>query len=114
MCLENVDNIFPAMLTTRNGAHLLVSLESYIYEKGVAGDEFSAAFEAAARRGVQVDLVVDALGADKIPKEWRQRLVAAGVRIGDFGQPKWYTLEELNYRTHRKILVVDGAIAFTG
>jgi cardiolipin synthase len=112
--LENGDQIFPAMLAAINGAHRRVSLESYIYEKGVVGDEFSAAFEAAARRGVQVNLVVDALGADKIPKEWRQRLVAAGVRIGDFGQPKWYTLEELNYRTHRKILVVDGAIAFTG
>jgi cardiolipin synthase len=59
-------------------------------------------------------MVVDALGSDKIPKEWRQRLVDAGVRIGDFGQPKWYTLEELNYRTHRKILVIDGRVGFTG
>ena len=39
---------------------------------------------------------------------------AAGVKIGNFGQAKWYTLEELNYRTHRKILVVDGRVGFTG
>jgi len=54
------------------------------------------------------------MGSDKIPKEWRQRLVDAGVKIGDFGQPKWYSLEELNYRTHRKILVTDGHVGFTG
>jgi cardiolipin synthase len=41
-------------------------------------------------------------------------MLAAGVKVGDFGQVKWYSLEELNYRTHRKILTVDGRIAFTG
>jgi cardiolipin synthase A/B len=112
--LTNGDQIFPSMLAAINGARRRISMETYIYEKGTVGDQFSAAFEAAARRGVQVNLVVDALGADKIPNEWRKRLVDAGVRIGDFGQPKWYTLEEVNYRTHRKILVVDGTIGFTG
>jgi cardiolipin synthase len=63
---------------------------------------------------VQVNLVVDAMGSNKIPKEWQDRLKAAGVKVGEFGQPKWYALEELNYRTHRKILVVDGRIGFTG
>ena len=112
--LTNGDQIFPSMLAAVNAATRRVCLETYIYEKGTVGDEFSAAFEAAARRGVEVRMVVDALGSDKIPKEWRQRLVNAGVRIGDFGQPKWYTLEELNYRTHRKILVIDGRVGFTG
>jgi cardiolipin synthase len=112
--LTNGDQIFPAMLAAINAATRRVCLETYIYEKGIVGDQFSAAFEAAARRGVQVRMVVDALGSDKIPKEWRQRLVNAGVSIGEFGQPKWYTLEELNYRTHRKILVTDGHIGFTG
>jgi cardiolipin synthase len=110
----NGDRIFPAMLAAINGAKRRISFESYIYEEGVVGGEFSDAFEAAARRGVTVNMVIDAMGADKIPKAQRQRLVAAGVTIGDFGQAKWYTLEELNYRTHRKILVVDGAIGFTG
>jgi cardiolipin synthase A/B len=112
--LTNGDQIFPSMLAAINAAQRRISLETYIYEKGTVGDQFSAAFEAAARRGVKVRMVVDAMGADKIPKEWRDRLVSAGVQIGDFGQAKWYTLEELNYRTHRKILVVDGNIGFTG
>src|SRR4051812_42510163 len=58
--LANGDRIFPAMLAAINGARRRVSMESYIYEKGTVGDQFSAAFEAAAKRGVQVNLVVDA------------------------------------------------------
>ena len=54
------------------------------------------------------------MGSNKIPKEWQDELKAAGVKIGEFGQTKWYSLEELNYRTHRKILVVDGRVGFTG
>lgn len=112
--LTNGDQIFPAMLAAINGARRRIAFETYIYEQGTVGSEFSQAFEAAARRGVQVSMVVDAMGADKIPKDQRQRLIDAGVKIGDFGQAKWYTLEELNYRTHRKILVIDGAVGFTG
>jgi cardiolipin synthase len=112
--LTNGDQIFPAMLAAINGAARRIDFETYIYEAGTVGDQFSAAFEAAAQRGVQVNMVIDAMGTDKIPKSWRKRLVAAGAKIGDFGQAKWYTLEELNYRTHRKILVVDGRVGFTG
>jgi cardiolipin synthase len=112
--LTNGDQIFPSMLAAVNGARRRISFESYIYNKGSVGEEFTQAFEAAARRGVQVNLVVDAMGSDKIPKEWQEGLRAAGVKIGEFGQPKWYSLEELNYRTHRKILVIDGRVGFTG
>ena len=112
--LTNGDQIFPAMLAAINGARRRISLETYIYNKGSVGEQFTQAFEAAARRGVQVNLVVDAMGSSKIPKEWEERLRAAGAKVGEFGQPKWYALEELNYRTHRKILVVDGRIGFTG
>src|SRR4029079_10988938 len=91
-----------------------VSFETYIYEKGSVGEQFTAALERAAQRGVQVNLVVDAMGSSRIPSEWTQRLRRAGARVGLFGKPDWYTLEEPNYRTHRKILVVDGRVAFTG
>lgn len=112
--LTNGDQIFPSMLGAIAGAKRRISFETYIYEKGSVGEQFTAALEAAAKRGVQVTLITDAMGSKKVPKEWRERLLAAGVRMGEFGQPKWYALEELNYRTHRKILVVDGAIGFTG
>ena len=112
--LTNGDQIFPSMLAAVNGATRRVSFETYIYNEGTIGKQFTDAFIAAAKRGVQVQLVVDAMGSSKIPKEWQESLKAAGVKVGEFGQPKWYTLEELNYRTHRKILVVDGRVAFTG
>jgi len=112
--LTNGDQIFPSMLAAVNGARRRISFETYIFNNGSVGEQFTQAFEAAARRGVQVNLVVDAMGSNKIPKEWQERLKAAGVKVGEFGQPKWYALEELNYRTHRKILVVDGRIGFTG
>ncbi len=112
--LTNGDQIFPAMLRAIANAKRRISFETYIFEKGTVGDQFTQALEAAARRGLQVDLVMDAMGSNKVPEETLQRLRDAGVQIGTFGRPKWYTLEELNYRTHRKILVVDGAIGFTG
>jgi cardiolipin synthase len=112
--LTNGDQIFPAMLQAVNGARRRISFETYIYNEGVIGRQFTDAFLAAAQRGVQVHLVIDAMGSSKIPKEWQESLKAAGVKIGEFGQPKWYSLEELNYRTHRKILVVDGRVGFTG
>jgi cardiolipin synthase len=112
--LTNGDQIFPSMLAAIAGARRRISFETYIYEKGSVGEQFTAALEAAARRGVQVTLITDAMGSKRIPKEWREGLQAAGVRLAEFGQPRWYSLEELNYRTHRKILVIDGAIGFTG
>jgi len=78
------------------------------------GGEFTTALEEAARRGVRVLLIIDAVGASAIQKGDLERLARAGCRIAQFNSPTWYSLEELNYRTHRKILVVDGEIGFTG
>ena len=112
--LANGDQIFPSMLSAIGAAKRRISFETYIYEKGSVGEQFTDALEQAAKRGVRVTLITDAMGSKKIPKEWRERLRAAGARLGEFGAPRWYTLEELNYRTHRKILVIDGAVGFTG
>jgi cardiolipin synthase A/B len=112
--LANGDQIFPSMLAAVNGAQRRISFETYIYNEGTIGKQFTEAFIAAAKRGVQVQLVIDAIGSNKIPKEWHDSLRAAGVKLGEFGAPQWYSLEELNYRTHRKILTIDGRIGFTG
>jgi cardiolipin synthase len=112
--LTNGDRIFAPMLSAIANARRRVSFETYIYEKGSVGEQFTAALEGAAQRGVEVNLVVDAIGSSRIPSEWTDRLRRAGVHISLFGKPDWYNLEELNYRTHRKILVVDGRVAFTG
>ena len=111
--LTNGDQIFPAMLEAVRGAKRRVSFETYIYTAGQMADQFTQAFEDAAKRGVRVNLVIDAVGGS-IPDEHVARLERAGCRLAKFNTPSWYSLEEVNYRTHRKILVVDGQIGFTG
>jgi cardiolipin synthase len=112
--LSNGDQIFPAMLDAIAGARHRIVLETYIYKSGEVAEKFSSALEAAARRGVDVSLVVDYFGSDSMSDEDVKRLRAAGCKVATFNESRWYTLEEVNYRTHRKILVVDGEIAFTG
>ena len=112
--LTNGDQFFPAMLDAIRTAKRRISFETYIYDTGQVGDEFTNALEAAARRGVHVNLVVDSVGAGNMKSEDVKRLETAGCHIGRFNAIKWYNLEEVNYRTHRKILVVDGQVGFTG
>lgn len=111
--LTNGDQIFPAMLSAIANAKRRIVFESYIFTPGELADQFIGAFEAAARRGVRVSIVVDAVGG-KITDEQVTRLESAGCRVAKFNPPTWYSLEELNYRTHRKILAVDGEVAFIG
>ena len=112
--LANGDQFFPAMLEAINNAKRRISFESYIYDTGSVADQFTAAFEQAARRGVKVRMVVDSVGASSMDERHADRLRAAGCELAEFNTPQWYSLEEINYRTHRKLLVVDGEVAFTG
>lgn len=112
--LTNGDQIFPAMLEAINGAKRRISFETYIYDTGDVASQFTAALEAAARRGVHVNLVVDSVGGSAMSRADIKRLGAAGCKIGNFHSLRWYNLEDVNYRTHRKILVVDGEVGFTG
>jgi cardiolipin synthase len=112
--LTNGDQIFPAMLEAINRARRRINFETYIYDTGQIADKFTDALEAAVRRGVKVNVIVDAIGASSMDDEHVDRLREAGCVVREFNTPKWYSLENLNYRTHRKILVVDGEIGFTG
>ena len=112
--LTNGDQIFPPMLAAIRAAKRRISFETYIYKTGQMAEEFTRAFEDAARRGVRVSLVVDAVGGNGMDDAHVKRLEQAGCRVAMFNVPRWYSLEELNYRTHRKVLVVDGQTAFTG
>jgi cardiolipin synthase len=112
--LTNGDQIFPAMLDAIDNARRRINFETYIYDKGEVGNKFTDALEAACQRGVSVHIIVDAVGAATMEDEHDDRLRNAGCKLFRFNPPHWYTLEELNYRTHRKILVVDGEVGFTG
>jgi len=108
------DAAFPAMLDAIRQARHRVSFETYVYESGEVADQFTTAFEEAARRGVDVRLVLDSIGAKKIDTSHVERLERAGCRVVWYNRLDGFAIEEINYRTHRKALVVDGRRAFVG
>ena len=112
--LRNGDEIFPAMLDAVDGASHRISFESFIYSTGEVARTFTDAFARAARRGVSVRIVLDAFGSLDMPRELVEHLEAAGVKLVWFNVLRPWTVEETNYRTHRKVLVVDGGLAFVG
>jgi cardiolipin synthase A/B len=112
--LVNGDRIFPSMLDAIRGATRQISFETYIYSAGAVADQFTSAIEEAVGRGVRCQMVLDAIGSKDLGRDHLERLQRAGCTVGTFNSPAWYNFEELNYRTHRKVLVVDGVIGFIG
>jgi cardiolipin synthase len=110
----NGDTAFPAMLAAIEAAKHRVSFETYIYDNGVIAERFTAGLEAAAKRGVVCQMVIDAVGASSMDRSHIERLEHAGCQIGWFNAVSSFSIEEVNYRTHRKALVVDGDTAFIG
>jgi cardiolipin synthase len=112
--LYNGDQIFPAMLEAIRGARRSITFETYIYWSGEIGKQFADALSERARAGVKVHLLIDWVGSARLDAAALQEMRNAGVEIEKFHQVRWYTLGRLNNRTHRKLLVVDGRIGFTG
>jgi cardiolipin synthase len=112
--LRNGDEIFPSMLAAIRAAKATISFESYIYWSGEVGKAFADALAERARAGVKVHLLLDWLGSNKMDPGQIAEMERAGVEVRRFHQPRWYELHRLNNRTHRKLLVVDGRIGFTG
>jgi cardiolipin synthase len=112
--LRNGDRIFPAMLEAIRAARSTINFETYIYWSGDIGREFAEALSERARAGVAVRVMLDWVGAGKIDEAIVERMEEAGVVVVRYHPLKWYNLSRLNNRTHRKLLVVDGAVGFTG
>ena len=112
--LENGAEIFPAMLEAIRGAKLTINFETYIYWSGEIGREFVEALSERARAGVEVQVLIDWVGSQKMEESLVDRLKQAGVEVRHFHPLKWFHLARMNNRTHRKLLVVDGRVGFTG
>jgi cardiolipin synthase A/B len=112
--LQNGDEIFPAMLAAIRGARTTITFETYIYWGGSVGSEFADALAERARNGVKVHVLIDWMGSEKIDEKLLAAMTNAGVEIRKFHPPHWRYLGRLNNRTHRKLLVVDGRLAYTG
>ena len=112
--LLNGDQIFPPMLAAIKSAQKSVTFETYIYWSGDIGKQFADALSERARAGVPVHVLLDWVGSAKMEESYLAEMKEAGVQIEKFHKPHWYNLARLNNRTHRKLLVVDGQVGFTG
>jgi cardiolipin synthase A/B len=113
--LLNGDQSFPAMLAAIRSARHSIDFESYIYWSGRVGREFAAALSERARAGVPTHVLIDWAGSwVKTDRGVLDRMRAAGVEIVMYRPLRWYDLDRINNRTHRKLLIVDGRIGFTG
>ncbi|HEY8666883.1 MAG TPA: cardiolipin synthase [Tepidisphaeraceae bacterium] len=115
--LLNGDQIFPAMLEAIHSAQKTITFETFVYWSGEVGREFADALTERASAGVKVHVILDAVGSDKIDHSYIKRMRDAGVEIEKYHPLRWYDLssaKRLNNRTHRKLLVVDGKVGFTG
>ena len=114
--LEGSRALFPAMIQAMDGARHEIHLETYIFDFHGAAAEVAQALERAAQRGVQTCVVVDGVGTPVVPVEWQQRLAQAGVQWQTFEPvaPLGLLVPSRWRRLHRKLCMVDGAVAFCG
>lgn len=112
--LQNGDEIFPAMLEAIAGARRSITFETYIYWSGDIGRRMADALAERARAGVKVSVLLDWVGSLRMDEALTGAMRAAGARVEHYRPLHWYHLGRMNNRTHRKLLVVDGRLAFTG
>ena len=112
--LLNGDQAFPAMLEAIRSAKRSINLEAYIFWSGKVGKAFAEALSERARAGVPTHLLVDWVGSKKMDDALLNQMRQAGVEVVKYHPLRWYNLERFNNRTHRKLLVVDGRVGFTG
>jgi len=111
---NNGDEFYPAMLEAIERARQSVTMEQHIFWNGETGQRFAQAFADKAQEGIPVKLLVDAVGSATLGEEILGTLQDGGCQLAWFHPIQWYTLDRANQRTHRKSLITDGRIAFTG
>ena len=112
--LVNGEQIFPAMLAAIRSAKTTITFANFVYEDGAIADEMADALAERCRAGVGVNVLVDAVGSNKMPKRVREVLSASGCHFARYHSVNPFALKRFNHRNHRRILVVDGRVGFTG
>ncbi|HVL67565.1 MAG TPA: phospholipase D-like domain-containing protein [Vicinamibacterales bacterium] len=113
ICTNGVE-FYPAMLDAIRSATRSINLECYIFQPGRVADQFIDALSERAKLGVNVTIVVDAIGSFNLWGRPLRRLRDAGCRVESYQRMEWHRLARLNNRTHRELLIIDGRIAFVG
>lgn len=113
--LVNGDEFFPVMLKAIREAKKTITFETYIWSSGKISDEFIAALSERARAGVKVHVLADGMGILKFKHSDMDIMKNAGVEFVAYGREHWYEIKpNINHRTHRKLLLIDGTVGFTG
>ena len=112
--LNNGDAFYPVMLDAIRQAEESITIEAYIYWEGNIGRAFAAALAAKAQAGLPVKILLDAVGSSTIGVEILRLLEAGGCQVEWYHPIRWYSLNRINNRTHRKSLIIDGRVGFTG
>jgi cardiolipin synthase len=112
--LPNGEAYYPSELDAIREARHSVNIEAYIFKKGRVTREFLEVLTERAKAGVEVNMVVDAVGSFRSGKGYFRELTAAGGRVRFYHPIRWYTLPRINNRTHRELLIVDGKVGFIG
>ena len=112
--LRNGVEIFPAMLEAIRAARDSIDFLTFVYWTGDVADQFSRALAERARAGVRVRVLLDAVGARAMPDAHVERMRDAGAEVVVFRPPVRWKLWQSTHRTHRKVLVCDRRLGFTG
>jgi cardiolipin synthase len=112
--LLNGDGIFPSMLDGIRSARKTITFETFIYWSGEIGEQIAQALADKAREGVAVHVLLDWVGSSKMDKRYLELLREAGAQVLQYHKPHWTGLGRMNDRTHRKLLIIDGRVGFTG
>lgn len=112
--LLNGEEIFPAMLAAIREARSTITFANFIYEDGAIAGEMATALAERCRAGVAVNVLLDAVGSSQMPRQYWTRLEDAGCQIAWFHSLNPFAIKRINHRNHRRILVIDGRVGFTG
>jgi len=111
--LVNGNEIFPAMLEAIRSAETSITLETYIYWSGSVGRQFTDALIDRSKQGVRIKVLLDWFGSS-LDEDLLEAMRAGGIDIQRYNPPAWHNLQRMNHRTHRRLMVVDGRVGFTG
>jgi len=112
--LLNGDEIFPAMLAAIRSARRTVTFANFIYEDGDIAVKMAEALAERCRAGVTVHVLLDAVGSGKMPPELRETIKGAGCDLEFYRPLNPVAIRRFNHRNHRRVLVIDGRVGFTG
>ena len=112
--LNNGDQFYPAMLDAIAQAELSITVEAYIYWAGDIGRQFAEALAAKASAGLRVKILLDAVGSTRVGEEILRTLEGGRCQLAWYNPIRYHSIGRFNHRTHRKSLILDGRIAFTG